>query len=66
MALFGILSGTIQLIEGSASVPLAVFGLWPKISALCKPTKRYLVTSVRLAGGTPVRATETVALPIFH
>ena len=50
---------------GSAGVSPAVFGLWPKtlapgvqIHPMVTP-----IGAVRLAGGTPARATETVALP---
>jgi len=53
---------------GSAGVSPAVFGLWPKTFALGVQTHRMVtpIGAVRLAGETPARATETVALPQFN
>jgi len=56
-------AGTMQLLSGSASVSLAVFGLWPKTSVPCENPPNG-APDVWLAGGTPARATETVALPV--
>jgi hypothetical protein len=62
-------------LPGSASVSLAVFGLWPKTSALDKETEQEPQTEkeMRMAGGTPAKATgppprcfgetRTVAVP---
>src|ERR1700678_666035 len=64
-SLNALLAGTKELFSGSASVSLAVFGLWPKTSpARENPSDGDSSVVGPLAGETPARATETVALPI--
>ena len=59
------LSRNDEVALGSAVVSTAVFGVAPKTSAPGEnPLNGDFPSGVRLAGGTPTRATETVALPI--
>jgi len=55
-----------ELLPGSASVSLAVFGLWPETSMLEKESEEEPQTEseMQLASGTPAKATGTVTVPI--
>ncbi len=54
----------IQLLLGSAVVSTAVFGVSPKTRAVAESSPNGDGGNILgLAGGTPARATETVALP---